>query len=113
MKWNEVETLLERYYRGATSEGETKYLFDILITAKDLPDHLKEDKALIIAINTQKEVELDAIHSDDWLLQKVAASQDESQGQKHVVLRKLWVAAAIAVVIVSSFLVGLSYRDSH
>ena len=109
MRWNEVETLLERYYKGATSESETKYLFDLLITAKDLPDHLKEDKAVIIALNRQKEVELDAIHNDDWLLQKVRVSKDEIPGQKHVAIRKLWIAAAIAVVISGSFLISLSY----
>ncbi|RNI23603.1 HEAT repeat domain-containing protein [Rufibacter latericius] len=108
MQFEQIETLLEKYYNGETSLEEESQLKRFFQQTKLLPDHLKPEAAQFRHYAQEQSVEMDKFLADDWLFEKienpVLAVQGSSQKTESTSFFKTYVwqiAASISLLIVA------------
>ncbi|WP_210489663.1 HEAT repeat domain-containing protein [Rufibacter aurantiacus] len=118
MQFEQVETLLEKYYNGDTSLEEEDQLKDFFRKTKLLPDTLKPHAVQFQFYAQEQAVQMDRFLADDWLFEKIenpamaagAAPQDK---KKDSFFRTyVWQIAASISLLIVAFWAGNYFRQN-
>ncbi|WP_181307196.1 HEAT repeat domain-containing protein [Rufibacter sp. XAAS-G3-1] len=71
MPFEQIETLLEKYYSGDTSLEEEDQLKDFFGQTRLLPENLKAYAVQFQFYTQEQDVQLDKFLADDWLFEKI------------------------------------------
>ncbi|MGV3540840.1 MAG: HEAT repeat domain-containing protein [Rufibacter sp.] len=115
MPFEQIETLLEKYYAGETSLEEERQLKEFFQQTKLLPDHLKVHAIQFEHYGQEQEVELDKFLADDWLFEKIKqpqmASTSAQPKQKNLFQQYSWQIAASISLLIVAFWAGNYFRQ--
>ncbi len=117
MNRSQLEKLLNKYYRGATSGEEEIMLLDLL-SQEDLPREYFEDRMLIAGIYDDKDIPEPPAGLNDRILEAIDGSEKERKKvQKKRLLYGAMSAAAGILVIISFWFVfdnrGTQFKDTY
>ncbi|MEJ8804424.1 HEAT repeat domain-containing protein [Pontibacter sp. H249] len=110
MKQDSIGTLLDKYYEGNTSLAEEAWLREYFSQEPDLPENLRPHAAQFKSIAKQQEVQLDESITEDWLLAKIEAPEQQQNGKQlfmpWVDAGKVWHVAASILLLLGVFWAG-------
>ncbi|MFC6996344.1 HEAT repeat domain-containing protein [Rufibacter roseus] len=118
MPFEQIETLLEKYYNGDTSLEEERQLKDYFKQTKLLPDHLKVHAIQFEAYDQEQKVELDKFLNDDWLFEKIEGPALASQTilakpkSRNFFSQYSWQIAASISLLLVAFWAGNYYNSA-
>ncbi|MFD3002800.1 HEAT repeat domain-containing protein [Pontibacter toksunensis] len=113
MKWDNIEALLQKYYRGETTLTEEKELASYFCQSREWPDHLKVHAALFQYYTHQQKVQLE---SDEWLLGKIEELAPAQGKQRFLPLSSInsyWQVAASILLLAVTFWAGIQFKQNN
>ncbi|KAA3440566.1 HEAT repeat domain-containing protein [Rufibacter hautae] len=119
MQFEQVETLLEKYYNGDTSLEEEDQLKDFFRKTKMLPDTLKPHAVQFQFYAQEQNVQMDKFLADDWLFEKIenpAMSAGEVPQKKkgnNFFQMYAWQIAASMTLLLVAFWTGNHFRQAN
>lgn len=116
MQFEQIETLLEKYYEGETSLEEENQLKRFFQETRLLPDSLKPHAAQFQHYTKKQHVQLDKFLSEDWLFEKIelspqSASTAISPKQGSFFKAYFWQMAASISLLLVAFWAGHSFTQ--
>ncbi|MBC3540719.1 HEAT repeat domain-containing protein [Rufibacter sediminis] len=117
MQFEQIETLLEKYYNGDTSLEEEDQLRDFFRQTKLLPDTLKAHAAQFQFYRQEQEVQLDKFLADDWLFEKIeqpalTADKVASKAENSFFRTYVWQIAASISLLIIAFWTGNYFKET-
>ncbi|WP_210462285.1 HEAT repeat domain-containing protein [Rufibacter roseolus] len=118
MQFEQVETLLEKYYNGDTSLEEEDQLKDFFRKTKLLPDTLKPHAVQFQFYAQEQAVQMDKFLADDWIFEKIenpgmAAGAAPQEKKKDSLFRTyVWQIAASISLLIVAFWAGNYFRQN-
>ncbi|WP_205503593.1 HEAT repeat domain-containing protein [Rufibacter psychrotolerans] len=118
MQFEQIETLLEKYYNGETSLEEETQLQAFFRHTKLLPDSLKPHAVQFQFYAQEQDVQVDKFLSDDWLFEKIenpTLSADrvaEKPKSTSFFQTYSWQIAASISLLIIAFWAGNYFRQS-
>ncbi|WP_207433444.1 HEAT repeat domain-containing protein [Sabulibacter ruber] len=118
MQFEQIETLLEKYYSGETSLEEEEKLKEFFRRTKLLPDSLKPHAVQFQFYTQEQDVQVDKFLSDDWLFEKIenpalsAAPVAEKPTSTSFFRTYSWQIAASISLLIIAFWAGNYFKQS-
>ncbi|WP_062543569.1 HEAT repeat domain-containing protein [Rufibacter tibetensis] len=119
MQFEQIETLLEKYYNGETSLEEEDQLKNFFRQTKMLPDSLKPHAVQFQFYGKEQEVQLDKFLADDWLFEKIenpalSAVGSAPKAESSSFFRTYaWQIAASITLLIVAFWAGNYFRQAN